>query len=521
MTLPSPAPGGFDGVAEIIAGAVDAGAFPGAVILIAQRGEVLYHEAFGSRSLEPERTPMARDTIFDLSSLTKPLATTTAVMLLAREGKLRLDDRVTRFFPNFGVHGKTHVTVRHLLAHCSGLPAWRPFYKDITASSAGTARTSSPAAARREFVYEQIHRERLEQPPGTRAVYSDLGFMLLGELIELVTQSPLDRFCHERIFRPLGLRATGFVDLEPLRRDKLVPITDAIAPTERCPWRQKVLCGEVHDDNAWAMGGVAGHAGLFSTAARRPRAGVAGSARAARGEDPTASRRHRAPSSGPATGPSPTRRGRSAGTRRRRRRRAPARGSSPHAVGHLGFTGTSLWIDLERDAHVILLTNRVHPERDNERIRGGAAARARRGVGGARRMRVHLIAACGVGMSALAGAAARGRAQRHRLRRARRIRRRARCSRDLGVPVAHRLGAARASTASTWSICGNAVRATIPRRRRREARGLRTLSFPQALEELFLDGRAAAGGRRHARQDHVGVHARVGARARRAATRAG
>ena len=119
----------------------------------------------------------------------------------------------------------------------------------------------------REFVYEQIHRERLEYPPGTQAVYSDLGFLLLGELVELVAQAPLDRVCHERIFRPLGLRSTGFVDLRRLRRDKLAPVTDAIAPTERCPWRGKILCGEVHDDNAWAVGGVAGHAGLFSTAA--------------------------------------------------------------------------------------------------------------------------------------------------------------------------------------------------------------------------------------------------------------
>jgi serine-type D-Ala-D-Ala carboxypeptidase len=366
MTLPSPAPGGFDGVAEILAGAVDAGAFPGAVILIAQRGEVLYHEAFGSRSIEPERTPMARDTVFDLSSLTKPLATTTAVMLLAREGKLRPDDRVTRFIPNFGVHGKFGVSVRHLLAHCSGLPAWRPFYEDITRGSQGRADIPSSRGAR-EFVYERIHRERLEQSPGTRAVYSDLGFLLLGELIELVTQSPLDRVCHERIFRPLGLRATGFIDLSRLRRDKLAPITDAIAPTERCPWRQKVLCGEVHDDNAWAVGGVAGHAGLFSTAADVHV--LASWLRAcARDEDPTLpgdivrrfwTRDGTVADSTWALGwDTPSATASSAGTR-----------VSQHAVGHLGFTGTSLWIDLERDAHVILLTNRVHPERHDDRIR--------------------------------------------------------------------------------------------------------------------------------------------------------
>src|SRR5262249_8155586 len=153
---------------------------------------------------------------------------------------------VTRFIPNFGVHGKFGVSVRHLLAHCSGLPAWRPFYQEITRGLQG--RTNMPSSrSAREFVYEQIHRERLEHPPGTYAVYSDLGFLLLGELVELVTQTPLDRVCHERIFRPLGLRATGFVDLGRLRREKLAPVTDAIAPTEQCPWRQKILCGEVHD----------------------------------------------------------------------------------------------------------------------------------------------------------------------------------------------------------------------------------------------------------------------------------
>jgi CubicO group peptidase (beta-lactamase class C family) len=198
-------------------------------------------------------------------------------------------------------------------------------------------------------------------------VYSDLGFLLLGELIELVAQAPLDRVFHERIARPLGLRSTGFVDLARLRRDKLAPVTDAIAPTEQCGWRNKLLCGEVHDDNAWAVGGVAGHAGLFSTAAD-VHALVCWLRACACGSDPALpaelvqrfwTRDATVPESTWALGwdtPSPT--GSSAGTH-----------VSPRAVGHLGFTGTSLWIDLERDAHVILLTNRVHPDRHDERIR--------------------------------------------------------------------------------------------------------------------------------------------------------
>jgi CubicO group peptidase (beta-lactamase class C family) len=366
MTLPSPARRTFDGAAAVITQAVDAGVFPGAVVLIAQGGDVLYHEAFGSRSLVPERSPMALDTVFDLSSLTKPLATTTMVMLLAREGKLRPEDRVTRFVQNFGAHGKFGVTVRHLLAHCSGLPAWRPFYRDVTRNAQGRPNHVASRGAR-EFVYEQIHRERLEAAPGTQSIYSDLGFLLLGELIELVVQAPLDRACHERIFRPLGLRSTGFIDLGRLRRDKLAPVSDAIAPTEQCPWRQKVLCGEVHDDNAWAIGGVAGHAGLFSTATD-VHALVCWLRACARGDDATLpseqvrrywTRDATVPDSTWALGwDTPSATGSSAGNR-----------VSRHAVGHLGFTGTSLWIDLERDAHVVLLTNRVHPDRHDERIR--------------------------------------------------------------------------------------------------------------------------------------------------------
>ena len=191
--------------------------------------------------------------------------------------------------------------------------------------------------------------------------------MLLGELIELVARMPLDRFCQQRIFRPLRLRSIAFVDLSALRTRRVAPITAVIAPTERCPWRKRVLCGEVHDDNAYAMGGVAGHAGLFGSAADVH--GLVVRLRACwRGEDDFLPREllrelwTRDPSVAGSTWalgwdtPSPE--GSSAGRR-----------VSANAVGHLGFTGTSLWVDLERDAHVILLTNRVHPRRDNERIR--------------------------------------------------------------------------------------------------------------------------------------------------------
>jgi CubicO group peptidase (beta-lactamase class C family) len=357
----------FAGVGREIEQAVAAGAFPGAVILVSRAGRVLHHAAFGCRSLEPERAPMQPDTIFDLSSLTKPLATTTAFMLLVKERKVGLDDRVTRFFHNFGVHGKTHVAFRHLLAHSSGLPAWRPFAREIDRIERQGRLNFVASRGAKEWVYEQIHRERPEYETGARSVYSDLGFMLLGELIELLSRMPLDRFCHERIFRSLGLRSTAFVDLTALRTRKLAVVPEMIAPTERCPWRKRLLCGEVHDDNAYAMGGVAGHAGLFASAGE-VNALAARLLACWRGEDDFVPREivrefwTRDPTARDATWalgwdmPSPT--GSSAGTR-----------MSRNAVGHLGFTGTSLWIDLEREVTVVFLTNRVHPHPDNESIR--------------------------------------------------------------------------------------------------------------------------------------------------------
>jgi len=310
---------------------------------------------------------MQVDTIFDLSSLTKPLATVNAFMLLLGERKLQLDDRVTRFFPNFGVHGKTHVTFRHLLAHCSGLAGWRPFHREVARVERQGRLNFVASRGAKEFVYEQIHRERPEYETGERAVYSDLGFMLLGEAIELVSRMPLDRVCQERVFRPLGLRAMSFIDLSELRTRRLTPVVDMIAPTAFCPSRKRLLFGEVDDENAYAMGGVAGHAGLFSSAADIHTL-VTRLEACHRGEDtfiPSAivrdfwTRDRTVRDSTWALGwdmPSP-------------QASSAGRHISRTAVGHLGFTGTSLWIDLERDVHVVLLTNRVHPSRDNDRIR--------------------------------------------------------------------------------------------------------------------------------------------------------
>ena len=358
----------FERVDKEMQAAVDRGVFPGAVLLVREGERVFYLRAFGERQVEPQRAPMQEGTIFDLSSLTKPLATGVALMLLVRDGKVRPEDRVTRFFHNFGVFGKTHVTMRHLLCHSSGLPSWRPYFKAIQQiERKGEKVNFLGSDAAKEWVYQQICRERPDTAAGAKAVYSDLGFMLLGSLVEVVTGTALDRFCQERIFRPLGMRATSFIDLSMVRTRRIEPITDMIAATQRCPWRKRVLCGEVDDDNASAMGGVAGHAGLFAAARDvdtllcRLKACWAGT------DDflPAAvvrefwTRDATIPNSTWTLGwdtPSPT--GSAAGTM-----------FSPNTVGHLGFTGTSVWMDLERDVHVILLTNRVHPDRDNNAIK--------------------------------------------------------------------------------------------------------------------------------------------------------
>ncbi|HVN28569.1 MAG TPA: serine hydrolase domain-containing protein [Candidatus Binataceae bacterium] len=341
--------------------------FPGATVTVRRGGAMLFEGAFGSRTLIPESRPMQLDTVFDVASLTKVLATTIAVMMLVREEKVRLDDRVTRFFSDFSLHGKERITLRHLLAHCSGLPAWRPFFQLIGEVERGGKVNIMATPRAKHRVYEEIHREKLEAPTGSRAIYSDLNFMLLGEVIEHVYGVALDRFCHERIFRPLRLAATGFIDLALARTQKLKPVPDMFAATEECPTRKRILIGEVDDENAYAMGGVAGHAGLFASVREVDRIAaeliasyegtsdfveapiirefwtrdktVAGSTWALGWDTPS-----------------------------------PTHSSSGHhfpsnAVGHLGFTGTSLWIDPERRIAVTILTNRVHPSRENHAIR--------------------------------------------------------------------------------------------------------------------------------------------------------
>ena len=208
---------GWREVEQAINDAVEHGAIPGATIVVRKGDAIAFEGAFGHRSLMPEPSPMRLETVFDLSSLTKPLATTVGVMMLTRDGKMRLDERVTRFFHNFGVHGKAYVTFRQLLAHCSGLAAWRPYYQQIADVERGGKVNFMASRGAKEYVYEEIHREKPECPPGTKVNYSDLNFILLGEAVEQISGVALNRFCRDKIFRPLGLRATDFIDISLVR----------------------------------------------------------------------------------------------------------------------------------------------------------------------------------------------------------------------------------------------------------------------------------------------------------------
>ncbi|MGH7934933.1 MAG: serine hydrolase domain-containing protein [Candidatus Binataceae bacterium] len=358
---------GWREVEQAFLEAVERGAIPGATLVVRRGEEIAFEGAFGHRAVVPERSPMRLDTVFDLSSLTKPLATTIGVMLLMRDGKLRLDERVTRFFHNFGVHGKAHVSFRQLLSHSSGLTAWRPFYQQIAEVEKNGKVNFMASRGAKEFVYEEIHREKPEAAPGTKMIYSDLNFILLGETVEQVAGSALNRFCRDKIFRPLDLHATDFIDISLVRTRRLEPVPEMFAPTSVCPVRKRLLIGEVDDENAFAMGGVAGHAGLFAPVKEVDRIAhelirchggrsdfipqkimqefwkrttiVRGSTWALGWDTPSPEYS----SSG--------------------------RRFSADAVGHLGFTGTSIWIEPSREIAVSLLTNRVHPRRDNQAIR--------------------------------------------------------------------------------------------------------------------------------------------------------
>lgn len=338
------------------------GVFPGAVLLIRGRSDRALH-AFGFAQLVPVTRPMETTTRFDLASLTKALCTTTIVMRWVAAGKLSLDRRVAEFFPEWGIGEKADVTIRHLLCHASGLPDWKAYYREV-AEEIGWRPHAWDVEAARAAIVRRIHAEPLLAGPGGRVCYSDLGFILLGRILERIAGIPLDEIFEAEVARPLGLTTCGF------RRLPLVPpADDDFAATEVCSWRKRVLVGEVHDEHASLMGGIAGHAGLFGTAEDVERI-VEALVQAWHGEEESflpqevvqtfwrKAMPHATWALGWDTPDPPARRPSSSG-----------RFFYPNAVGHLGFTGTSVWIDLECRLSVILLTNRVHPSRENWKIK--------------------------------------------------------------------------------------------------------------------------------------------------------
>ena len=349
-------PGGLEAVDAIVEAAVAARAFPGGVLAVGRDGALVHLRAFGRLSYDPGAAEVATDTLYDLASLTKVVVTTTLSMILVDEGKLDLDARVHAFFPAFSGPAKESVTVRQLLTHSGGLQWWAPLYKEVKGKQA---------------YLERIVAMDLAYEPGAKTVYSDLGIILLGDILERVSGTPFEELAQKRVLQPLAMKDS--------RYRPPAELLDRIAPTENDPWRGRVVRGEVHDENALALGGVAPHAGLFSTATDlshlaqalldggtfggkrivsratvelfTERAGIPVSSRGLGWDTPTDESGQRSSTPGQ-PGYS------SAGSL-----------FSARSFGHTGFTGTSMWMDPQRGLYVILLTNRVHPTRENNKIR--------------------------------------------------------------------------------------------------------------------------------------------------------
>jgi CubicO group peptidase (beta-lactamase class C family) len=324
--------------------------FPGAVLLVSKSETTMLHSAYGFSNLVARRT-MTTDTIFDLASLTKPLATTLAIMILVQQEMIGLEQNLGVVLPAFKKGRKSSIKVKHLLYHNSGLADYRPFYQHIEHLEFGE---------RKKALRQLLVKEPLIHAVGSRTVYSDIGFMILEWLVEHICGKPLDRFVSETIYGPLGLEHLFFVDLNAPAPHR------EFAATEQCPWRKKLLSGQVHDENAYVVGGVQGHAGLFGTAADLHKLlfellSAYHEHRSATHFRPDLVRLffRRLPGTDKALGfDVPAANNSSAG-----------KYFSVNSVGHLGFTGTSFWMDLDRSIIVILLTNRVHPNRESAAIK--------------------------------------------------------------------------------------------------------------------------------------------------------
>ncbi|MCA9143177.1 MAG: beta-lactamase family protein [Planctomycetaceae bacterium] len=329
------ASGQLSQIDAVVAEGLRDGEMAGCVVCVGRRGKIAYLKPYGHRQVEPTKIDMTVETVFDMASITKPVATATSVMLLVERGTIKLTDRVAEHIPEFAQHGKDAVTIEDLLLHQSGL----------TPDNALADYLDGPAKA-----IENVNALSLREQPKTKFMYSDVGFIVLAELIRKKTGQDVHQFSQENLFRPLGLNETGYVPRQELR--------ERAAATEQRDGHWMV--GEVHDPRAYHLGGVAGHAGLFSTARDLAvfaqmllNRGEFGGKRVLAAETLDVMTAGHPVSSGirglgwdKQTGYSSNK----------------GDGFSDRAFGHGGFTGTTFWVDPELDLFVIFLSNRLHPD---------------------------------------------------------------------------------------------------------------------------------------------------------------
>ena len=337
----------FADVDNIIETAISDSSFPGAVLLVQMNGKIIHEKAYGNYTYDPASGNISLHSMFDLASCTKVVATTTAAMICFDRGLFKLDDKVSEYLPQFAKNGKKNITIRNLLAHDSGLPPDIKSYKIY-----------NPNENKTYEIMNEIFNDSLLYLTGTKSVYSDLNFIILGKIIEKVTGTSLDKFCQKNIFKPLKMNSTMF--------NPPASLMNRIVPTEIDNyWRFRLIRGTVHDETAQLLGGVAGHAGLFSTAGdiakllqmllQKGRYKGKNYIRKSTVEMFT---KKQSDLSSRALGWDT---------------KSPENSSAGHlfsnlSYGHTGFTGTSIWVDPVRNLFVVFLTNRVYPSRNNLKI---------------------------------------------------------------------------------------------------------------------------------------------------------
>lgn len=337
----------FASADSIIETAIYDTSFPGAVLLVQMNGKIVHQKAYGHYTYDPASGNISLNTMFDMASCTKVVATTTAAMICYDRGLFKIDDKVSEYLPQFGKNGKENITIRNLLVHDSGLAPDIKSYKIY-----------NPNENKTDEIMNEIYNDSLSYPTGTESIYSDLNFIVLGKIIEKVTGLPLDKFCYKNIFKPLKMKSTMFNPPSSL--------INIIAPTEIDNyWRFRLIRGTVHDETSQLLGGVAGHAGLFSTAGDIAKLmqmllqkGRYKGKKYIRKSTVEMFTKKQSDLSSRALGWDT---------------KSPEYSSAGHlfssiSYGHTGFTGTSIWVDPVRNLFIVFLTNRVYPTRNNLKI---------------------------------------------------------------------------------------------------------------------------------------------------------